>query len=98
MSGTRGGETRWYGVALFAIALLAAVLRLTYIDRPSLFYDEVIVIQLATAPGPLALLKRLPDMDATQAPLHPLLLQAWLFLFGATPLAGRVFSALCGVL
>jgi hypothetical protein len=83
---------------LIVVLLLAAVLRLAYIDRPSLFYDEVIVMQLATAPGPLALLKRLPDLDATRAPLHPLLLQGWLLLFGPTPLAGRAFSALCGVL
>jgi hypothetical protein len=83
---------------LIAILLLAAMLRLAYIDGPSLFYDEVIVMQLATAPGPLTLLKRLPDLDATRAPLHPLVLQGWLFLFGPTPLAGRVFSAVCGVL
>jgi hypothetical protein len=88
----------WRAATLGAILLLAAVLRLAHIDRPSLFYDEVIVMQLATAPGPLALLKRLPDLDATRAPLHPLLLQGWLVLFGPTPLAGRAFSALCGVL
>jgi uncharacterized membrane protein len=98
MSETGGGEHRRHRVALLATTLLAAVLRLAYIDRPSLFYDEVIVMQLATEPGPRALLKRLPELDATRAPLHPLLLQAWLALFGASALAGRVFSAGCGVL
>ncbi len=83
---------------LFTIALLAAGLRLAHLDRPSLFYDEVIVMQLATQPTPAALLRRLPDLDATRAPLHPLLLQCWLALFGPSPLAGRSFSALCGVL
>jgi 4-amino-4-deoxy-L-arabinose transferase-like glycosyltransferase len=92
------GEARWHVATLVAILVLAGALRLAYIDRPSLFYDEVIVMQLATAPGPRALLERLPDLDATRAPLHPLLLQPWLALFGPTPLAGRAFSAVCGVL
>ena len=97
-----GGVDEEYRVAviatLFAITLLATVLRLAYLDRPSLFYDEVIVMQLATQPDPAALLRRLPELDATRAPLHPLLLQGWLALFGASPLAGRAFSVLCGVL
>jgi uncharacterized membrane protein len=87
-----------HDAAVIAITLLAAALRLAHIDRPSLFYDEVVVIQLATEPGPRALLKRLPEVDATRAPLHPLLLQAWVALFGPSPLAGRAFSAVCGVL
>ncbi len=89
---------RWQHVALMASVLLAAGLRVAYLDRPSLFYDEVIVMQLATEPGPAALMKRLPELDATRAPLHPLVLQAWLTLFGGSALAGRAFSALCGVL
>jgi hypothetical protein len=92
-------EKRWRRhVILIAITLLAAGLRAAHLDRPSLFYDEVVVMQLATQPDPAALLRRLPDIDATRAPLHPLVLQVWLALFGPTPLAGRAFSALCGVL
>jgi mannosyltransferase len=90
--------SRRHGAALGAITLLAAALRLAFIDRPSLFYDEVVVMKLAAEGGPAALLKRLPELDATRAPLHPLLLQGWLALFGPSPLAGRLFSALCGVL
>ena len=30
-------------------------------------------------------------------PLHPLLLQGWLTMAGATDVAGRLFSAICGV-
>src|SRR3954447_11086953 len=84
--------------ALFAIAALATGLRMAFLDRPSLFYDEVIVMRLATQPDPVALLKLLPEVDATRAPLHPLLLQAWVALFGASTLAGRGFSVACGVL
>ena len=91
-------QSRWANATLIAITLLAAGLRVAYLDRPSLFYDEVIVMQLATQPNPVALMRRLPDLDATRAPLHPLLLQGWLALFGPSPLAGRGFSALCGVL
>ena len=92
-------EGEWpHCLILVAIALLATVLRLAYVDRPSLFYDEVIVMRLATQPDPAALLRLLPRIDATRAPLHPLLLQGWLAVFGATTLAGRGFSVLCGVL
>ncbi len=82
-------KNRWRYATLFAITLLAAGLRVAHLDRPSLFYDEVIVMQLATQPDPAALLRRLPDLDATRAPLHPLLLQGWLALLGPSPLAGR---------
>ena len=36
-------------------------------------------------------------IDGTPAPLHPLVLHAWLRLFGPSDLAGRGFSALCGL-
>ncbi len=91
-------KKQWQHAALITITLVAAALRMAYLDRPSLFYDEVIVMQLATQPGPAALLRRLPDLDATRAPLHPLLLQGWLALWGPSPFAGRAFSVLCGVL
>jgi mannosyltransferase len=84
--------------ALLLIAVLAIVLRVAYLDRPSLFYDEIVVMRLASQPGPSALLRLLPQIDATRAPLHPLLLQGWFALFGATSLAGRGFSVTCGVL
>jgi hypothetical protein len=91
-------KNQWRHATLIAITLLAAGLRVAHLDRPSLFYDEVIVMQLATQPNPAALLRRLPELDATRAPLHPLLLQGWLALLGPSPLAGRAFSVLCGVL
>jgi uncharacterized membrane protein len=85
-------------VILASILLLAAALRAAFVDRPSLFYDEVIVMRLATQPDPAALLELLPKIDATRAPLHPLLLQGWLSIFGASTLAARGFSVACGVL
>lgn len=55
-------------------------------------------MRLARQPGPSALLRLLFEIDATRAPLHPLLLQGWLLLTGPSDLAGRAFSAACGLL
>ena len=54
-------------------------------------------MQVARTAGPSALVKRLDQIDGTRAPLHPLVLQAWLRVFGPSDLAGRSFSALCGL-
>src|SRR5262249_20311360 len=50
------------------------------------------------SPGPSALIKTLIEADATRAPLHPLLLQGWIALFGPSDLSARALSALLGVL
>ena len=50
MVADRWRKNQWQLAMLFAIALLAAGLRVAHLDRPSLFYDEVIVMQLATQP------------------------------------------------
>jgi uncharacterized membrane protein len=54
-------------------------------------------MRLASTNSPASLLRLLGEIDATRAPLHPLLLQRWLMLFGTSELAGRSFSAVCGV-
>ena len=54
-------------------------------------------MRLALTAGPVALVERLDQIDGSRAPLHPLFLQAWLRVFGPTDLAGRSFSALCGL-
>jgi uncharacterized membrane protein len=82
---------------LLAIAVLAAAVDFFDLGRLSLWYDEVVTMRLARAEGPAALLRLLGEIDATRAPLHPLLLQGWLTLFGPSDLAGRAFSAVCGV-
>jgi mannosyltransferase len=80
-----------------AIFVVALGLRATDLGRLSLWYDEVVTMRLARQPGPTALLDRLVATDATRAPLHPLLLQGWLSLFGPSDLAGRAFSLVCGL-
>jgi 4-amino-4-deoxy-L-arabinose transferase-like glycosyltransferase len=74
------------------------VLRGWRLDGLSLWYDEVVSMRLARQPGPFALIELLHRIDATRAPLHPLWLQGWLGLFGNSDLAGRAFSAVCGIL
>ncbi len=82
---------------LIAILLVAAMLRLFRLGRDSLWYDEVVTMRLARTDSPAALIRLLGQIDATRAPLHPLLLQAWIALFGPFEYPARVFSALCGI-
>ena len=93
-----GSRSPAFGVwACAAIALVAAALRLYQLGRLSFWYDEVVTMRLARSPSPRALFERLFEIDATRAPLHPLLLELWLRLFGTSEFAARSFSVLCGV-
>jgi 4-amino-4-deoxy-L-arabinose transferase-like glycosyltransferase len=85
-------------LALVVIVLVAAGLRLRGLGATSLWYDEVITMRVARASGHADLIARLGQLDGTRAPLHPLVLQAWLRAFGSSDLAGRSFSVLCGLL
>ena len=55
-------------------------------------------MRLALAPTPGACLDLLGSIDATRAPLHPLLLWGWVRIFGPSEFAARSLSAACGVL
>ncbi|MGP0069902.1 MAG: glycosyltransferase family 39 protein [Isosphaeraceae bacterium] len=83
--------------AIAAIAAVAAGLRLFQLGRLSFWYDEVVTMRLARAGNPGALIKRLFEIDATRAPLHPLLLEVWTRVFGPSEAAARGFSVLCGM-
>jgi mannosyltransferase len=83
-------------IVLAAILLIASVLRLYRLGQSTLWYDEVVTMRLARTHSPLKLLRLLREIDATRAPLHPLLLQGWFKLFGPSDCAGRAFSVLCG--
>ena len=54
-------------------------------------------MRLARAGSPAALIDRLFRIDATRAPLHPMLLEGWIGVFGASEAAARASSVLCGV-
>ena len=83
---------------LLLILLVAVVLRIRGLDRYSLWYDEVVTMRLAETANPAALILLLGQIDGTRAPLHPLILQGWIRLFGTSELAGRSFSAVCGII
>lgn len=83
--------------ALALILVVATQARFWKLGRLSLWYDEVVTMRLARQPDPAALIRLLQEIDATRAPLHPILLQSWLALFGPDDWSGRAFSAVCGV-
>jgi mannosyltransferase len=84
-------------ILLIAILAAASVARLSQLGQTSLWYDEVVTMRLARTESPTALLKLLNKIDATRAPLHPILLQGWIEIFGPSDVSGRAFSCLCGV-
>ncbi|WP_148592195.1 glycosyltransferase family 39 protein [Aquisphaera giovannonii] len=86
----------WYA-ALSLSLVVGALFRGWDLGLLSFWYDEVVTMRLARAPSPGALLDLLSRIDATRAPLHPLLLQGWLRIFGDGEAAGRSLSAACGV-
>lgn len=82
---------------MLGILTISLALRAWDLGRLSFWYDEVVTMRLAQAAGPGQLLGRLLQIDASRAPLHPLLIQAWLRLFGTSEAAARALSVLCGV-
>ena len=90
------GRARQF-VLLGVILLIATALRLFHLGQSSLWFDEVVTMRLARTESPARALRLLPQIDATRAPLHPLLLQAWVAVFGPSDYSGRLFSCLCGI-
>jgi uncharacterized membrane protein len=83
---------------LALILLLGIALRAYQLGGLSFWYDEVVTMRLAEAATPRLLLEQLSRIDATRAPLHPLLLHYWLPVFGRSEASARSLSALAGVL
>ncbi len=87
-------RTAWIAAGIVAVAVGLRGYRL---GRLSFWYDEVVTMRLAQAGSPAALIDQLFRIDATRAPLHPLLLEAWIGVFGSSEAAARALSVLCGV-
>jgi mannosyltransferase len=91
-------RARWrVGWIVAAILAMAASLRGYQLGRLSFWYDEVVPMRLARAGSPAALIDLLFRIEATRAPLHPLLLEGWVGIFGVSEAAARALSVLCGV-
>ncbi len=82
-------------LALFAVLLLAAALRLHHIDFHGIWPDELASLHYATAPVEQILFG--PDFDY-HPPLYYLFLHFWLDVFPAGELSIRLPSAVFGVL
>ena len=90
---------RWPGVlALLTTLAVALNLRAWNLGRLSYWYDEVVTIRLARTPDVPSLLDLMGRIDATRAPLHPILLQSVVAWFGPGEAAGRSLSVGCGVI
>ena len=85
-------------LALGFIAVLAVLLRVFRLERLSFWYDEVVTMTVARAESFREVIATLDRIDATRAPLHPLLLHVWVRVFGDSEFSGRGFSAVCGII
>ncbi len=88
------------GATLHLVLILAVAtgLRCWRLNHWTLWYDEVVTVRLAQAANPWALLDLILQIDATRAPLFPLVLMGWLKVFGPTDLAARSLVAILGIL
>lgn len=89
-------HTRWPLVALAAIILLGAALRIPALDRSPLWWDEGNNAYFAAHPERIMEMSR--STNDTDPPAHRLALALWIRLFGASAFNLRLFSVLCGLL
>jgi len=94
---SQSSEARVWPWALVALLLAATAVRAWRLGRDSFWYDEVVTMRLAESSTIAGMIERLFQIDATRAPLHPLLLQGWLTAFGDSEAAGRSLSVVFGV-
>ena len=64
-----------WAILLLLVLAGGTALRPWRLGSLSFWYDEVVTMRLAQAPTPAALVHRLFEIDATRAPLQPLLLR-----------------------
>ncbi len=84
-----------FGWAVFAAAVLAALLRLPAIGAHSFWYDEAESIRLASHPALDLATGRIHDNGSP--PLFFILLGPWLGAFGTTEVDARAFAVVMGV-
>ncbi len=107
MTGASPGSTRLVdrfrdgraGIILRLAGILAVAvgLRSYRLGQLSFWYDETVTMRLAQAANPAELIERLGRIDATRAPLHPIVLEGWIRVFGQSETSARALSVLCGV-
>jgi mannosyltransferase len=80
-----------------AILLMAFALRVGWLGRSPLWWDEGLSAYLSGHP-PLALIEEMRATDHADPPIYQLVLSGWRALAGPTPFSLRYFSALMSVL
>jgi 4-amino-4-deoxy-L-arabinose transferase-like glycosyltransferase len=91
-----GRSARWPLLALAAILLLGALLRLQALDRSPLWWDEGNNAYFAAHPERILAESR--STNDTDPPAHRLALALWIRLFGASAFSLRLLSVACGLL
>lgn len=82
----------------FAILLLGIVVRLLFIDKPTGFWhNEMVMYNQTIAGGPIDIIKAAVDADV-HFPLYQIFLSFWIKIFGNGDITIRLFSVLAGVL
>ena len=85
-------------IVFFVILILAVVLRLLFIDKPTgLWYDEIVSYKQASMPNVISVILYTLKTDV-HLPLYQLFLHLWSQIFSFSDLSLRLFSAICGIL
>jgi uncharacterized membrane protein len=82
---------------LGVILLCGVLLRAWELGKASFWYDEVVTMRVASQQNVRTLARELRSIDATAAPLHPMLLHWWIGVFGPSETSARSMSVLFGV-
>lgn len=99
-AGDRGRAAILAGsVLLPALVVLGAMLRLLYLDRQSLWFDEGVGLIFSGCDVARGCLEKMLDTRTSERFqfLYPLLLHEWRVLFGSSEIALRSLSVLCNV-
>lgn len=85
-------------IIFFAVVILGIVLRLLFIDKPTGFWhNEMVMYNQTIAGSPIDIIKAAVDADV-HFPLYQMFLALWMKIFGNGDIAIRLFSVLAGVL
>lgn len=85
-------------IIFILLVIFAIILRILFIDKPSGFWhNEMVMYNQTIAGGPLDIIKAAVDADV-HFPLYQLMLAVWIKIFGNGDITIRLFSVLAGAL
>ncbi len=92
---TLTGSMLWWWVGLVPILIVAAVLRIYDLESESIWRDEGISIWLAKFDSLWGILQN--RAEHSHAPLYFVVLRYWVWLFGDSEFAVRMYSVVCNL-